>query len=112
MKLKAYVFALIDKRVVTPLYAGISGTIYRRLKQHTWGGKHNEASLAYLMASLETGYKKTRARLDQKELIKQQEIIRKCHVVIYPETDDCKLYFLEAYVAAALKTKCNRFRTH
>ncbi|KUJ63866.1 hypothetical protein AR687_01375 [Flavobacteriaceae bacterium CRH] len=35
----------IGSRII-PVYVGISRTIYRRLRQHAWGKKHNECTLA------------------------------------------------------------------
>ena len=43
-----YIFGEEINGKVTPVYIGISRSVFRRLKQHAWGTKHNECSLAYL----------------------------------------------------------------
>lgn len=95
-----------------PVYVGISGSIFRRLKQHSWGKNDNESTLAYLMAQYNTGHNGKRSKIDPMELERMRSIVRNFKFAVYPESDDYRLYFLEVYVAGALKTKWNRFKTH
>jgi len=107
-----YVFGeTIDEKAV-PRYVGISGTIYRRLKQHGWGKLHNEATLAYLKAASKSNYVGERKDLLYDELRQQQEIIRQYKVVILPELLDFDLYFMEVYLSGKFKTLWNSFKTH
>ena len=72
-----YVFGEVDsKGIVEPVYIGISRTVFRRLYQHTWGTKHNEASFAYLMAKFRLNHKKDRNLLCKNELTFEQQKIK------------------------------------
>lgn len=107
-----YVFAEIDNGKIIPRYVGISGTIFRRLKQHGWGKLHNEATLAYLKAASKSKYKGERKHYPYLEIEKQQKIIRQYKVALLPEPLDFDLYFMEVYFAGKLKTLWNSFKTH
>lgn len=63
-----YIFGEEINGKVTPVYIGISCSIFRRLKQHAWGKKHNECSLAYL---------KTRQRWEIDEKKAERHLITK-----------------------------------
>lgn len=107
-----YVFAeVLDNRTM-PRYVGISGSIFRRLKQHGWGKLDNEATLAYLQAARRLQHTDARKHLPYAEILAQQNIIRQYKVVIIPEIIDFDLYFMEVYIAGKLKTTWNSFRTH
>lgn len=108
-----YVFAETPPdKTISPCYVGISGTIFRRLKQHGWYKLHNEATLAYLKASSKTEYKGERKDLEYPKIEEQQKIIRQYKVAIIPEVNDYDLYFMEVYIAGKLKTLWNSFKTH
>jgi hypothetical protein len=107
-----YLFGESENGFVIPRYVGISGSIYRRLKQHGWGKLHNEATLAYLKASSKSNYIGLRSGLDYEVLLEQQSLIRKYKVAILPEMHDYDLYFMEVYFAGKLKTIWNSFKTH
>jgi len=108
-----YVFAEVSNNGETiPCYVGISGTIFRRLKQHGWHKLHNEATFAYLQASSLNSHQKQRKELEYHLIQEQQNIIRQYKVAIIPEKDDFDLYFMEIYIAGKLKTLWNSFKTH
>ena len=107
-----YVFASKVKDEIIPVYVGISRTIFRRLKQHGWGAKHNEASLAYLMAKKKYDHQGHRHKLKKWKLKEQQEIIREWRVAVYPIKNDYDLYFTEVFAAGMWGTKWNTFKTH
>lgn len=108
-----YVFGEVDSEgIVQPIYIGISRTVFRRLYQHTWGTKHNEASFAYLMAKTRLDHQKSRVLLDQNELAFEQKNIKNYRLVVIPEDLEYDLYFMEVYIAGRLKTKWNSFKTH
>ena len=107
-----YVFGESTRGGVVPRYIGISGTIFRRLKQHGWGKLHNEATLAYLKAASKTQYKGQRKHYPFADIEKQQKIIRQYKVALLPELLDFDLYFMEVYFAGKLKTLWNSFKTH
>lgn len=107
-----YIFGEEMNGKIVPVYVGISRTIYRRLKQHGWGKKHNECSLAYLKARFYDN-KLTRASIDNEtHLVPKKEIIQSYKVVLISVELDYDLYFLEVAIAGLLKTKWNSFRTH
>ncbi len=108
-----YVFGELDEvgRVI-PVYIGISRTVLRRLRQHTWSTNHNECSFAYLKAKHFEKHTKARALLSKNALLLQQEKIKNYRVIVIPEMNDYDLYFMEVYIAGRLKTKWNSFRTH
>jgi hypothetical protein len=107
-----YVFGEKVDEIVIPRYVGISGSIFRRLKQHGWGKLHNEATLAYLKAASKNKFLGKRIELSYVELSKQQELIRQYKVAIISEPLDFDLYFMEVYIAGKLKTHWNTFKTH
>lgn len=107
-----YVFGELENDIVVPKYVGISGSIFRRLKQHGWGKFHNEATLAYLKAASKSDYIGERKNLLYSDLEKQQQIIRQYKVAILPEMLDFDLYFMEVYISGYFKTYWNSFKTH
>lgn len=107
-----YVLGELNKGKIIPIYIGISRTVFRRLRQHVWGKKHNEASLAYLQAKIRIGHAKERLHLDVSEFETEQRIIKDYRLVVIPETNHYDLYFMEVYIAGRLKTKWNSFKTH
>lgn len=110
-----YVFGELDLKSeqVIPKYVGISRTIFRRLKQHGWGKKHNEATLAALKAIYKkTHTEKLRSTMKEDIIKEQQEIIRNYKVVILPIENDYDMYFIEVYLAGVWKTEWNSFKTH
>jgi hypothetical protein len=104
----------------TAEYVGISNTIIRRLKQHLYGKKHNEASFAYLMARQEheesTGNGHHGLRNDfpfdgyRKNI--QKHMIEKWGFTTHPLSGGYSLSFSEIYISAVLKTKWNSFDPH
>lgn len=108
-----YVFGeLYETGNVIPVYVGISRTIFRRLYQHTWGTKHNEASFAYLKAKSRLEHSTKRETLALSEIQSEQEKIKNYRLIVIPELNDYDLYFMEVYIAGKLKTKWNSFKTH
>jgi hypothetical protein len=100
--------------MVVPIYVGISRTAYKRLRQHGFGGNHNESSLAYLIAK-HHNKKISRANIhiDFKDDFKlKKSEVQSLRVAMYPIENDYDLYFLEVAIAGLLKTKWNSFRTH
>lgn len=108
-----YVFGESDKKgTITPVYIGISRSVFRRLYQHVWRGNHNQASLAYLHVKDNELHTGGRDLVESTKLHKMQKEIRNYKVLVIPETDDYDLYFMEVYIAGKLKTKWNSFKTH
>lgn len=101
----------------SPVYAGISRKLQKRLRHHFLGKKHTEASLAYLMARHE--YDITHQEIFMKErkdfpfskyrIDIQKEMQDKWEVVIIPMVDYYKMYFLEYAIAVHWKCKWNAF---
>lgn len=110
-----YVFAEEIGGVITPVYVGISRTIFRRLKQHGWGSLHNQCTLAYLIAINKfhnNKYKGLRTDIDNEKLEFGKNIVRNYKVAMIHVPEDFNLYFLEVTLAGYWKTKWNSFRTH
>jgi hypothetical protein len=110
-----YVFGDEVKGKIIPVYIGISRTIFRRLKQHAWGKKHNECSLAYLKTRekwLSDGKDIGRSTILNNDMLPAKSIIENYKVVLYHIPNDYDLYFLEVVLAGLLRTKWNSFRTH
>lgn len=101
-----------EKGEIKPIYIGISRTVFRRLRQHVWGNKHNEATLAYLKAKKRIDHNKGRLELAPEKLKEEQEEIKKYHLIVIPETNYYDMYFMEVYIAGRLKTLWNSFKTH
>jgi len=103
-----------------PVYVGISGTIIRRLKYHLFGLKENESSLVYLIANekyqfkygIEHNGQRKDFPFDEFRLQIQSEIISKWSFKYFPIENGYQLSFSEIYVACALKTRWNTFKTH
>lgn len=110
-----YIFGDEVNGKIIPVYIGISRSIFRRLKQHAWGKKHNECSLAYLKTrekgiteNIEIG----RSTVTNDDMLPAKEIIQNYKVVLVPEKNDYDLYFLEVALAGIFSTKWNSFKTH
>ena len=95
---------------MTPVYIGISRTVYRRIRQHGWGKNHNECTLAYLKLKEKQGH--SRANSTNEDLEPYKKKIREFKVVLIQEQNDYNLYFLEVALAGIFKTRWNSFRTH
>lgn len=97
-----------------PVYVGISRKVVKRVKQHMCGKRHNEASLAYLIAKEKSGF--GGERKDMKDNEEFQQIKRKMReewkIRIIEVDDPYVRYFSEIYFAAKLKTCWNDFETH
>ena len=103
-----------------PIYVGISGTVIRRLKYHLFGQKDNESSFVYLMARKqhenEIGKKYTGKRSDfvfddyRDEI--QKEMKEKWSFKYIQIENGYFLSFIEIYIACALETNWNTFKTH
>lgn len=110
-----YIFGEEKEGIVIPVYIGISRTVFRRLRQHAWGKKHNECTLAYLKTRekwLSEGKKIGRATISNEDMLPAKSIIQNYKVVLWPVPHDYDLYFLEVVLAGKFKTKWNSFRTH
>lgn len=99
-----------------PVYAGISRTILRRIKQHFLGVEHNQASLAFLIARTEYGLEYNGQRrhfpfdIHRKKI--QSEMKNNWGIKIIPIDDNYLLYFCEIILSCELKTYWNTFETH
>lgn len=106
-----YIFGEEQNGNVIPMYVGISRTVFRRLRQHTFGKNHNQCSLAYL----KTKHQKaeiTRKTVTNEDMLPAKTIIQNYKVVLVPVQNDYDLYFLEVVLAGKFRTKWNSFKTH
>jgi hypothetical protein len=101
-----------------PLYVGISRTVVQRLRQQGTGNTHFDASLAYLMATVETGHTMKRPDAMQDPAFRAafdqaKAVLRDCSVAFIDIDNPLELYLFEAYCAMELDTcEWNTFRTH
>lgn len=110
-----YIFGEEINEKVTPVYIGISRSVFRRLKQHAWGTKHNECSLAYLKTRHQWQSEKkeiSRATIKNQDMLQSKAIIQNYKVVLVEVQNDYDLYFLEVALAGIFRTKWNSFKTH
>lgn len=110
-----YIFGDEVNGKITPVYVGISRSIFRRLKQHAWGTKHNECSLAYLKTKHQWELEKkkiSRATTTSRDMLIAKDIIQNYRVVLVEVQNDYDLYFLEVALAGIFRTKWNSFKTH
>ncbi len=110
-----YVFGEKIEDRILPVYLGISRTVNRRLRQHGFGKKHNECTLAYILANhanFESKFNLGRAQLPTDLLSIEREKVRNCKVALYSVESNYELYFHEVAIAGLLKTKFNKFKTH
>lgn len=110
-----YIFGDEVDGKVTPVYVGISRSIFRRLKQHAWGTKHNECSLAYLKTKHQWESEKkeiSRATITNQDMLAAKAVIQNYKVVLVEVQNDYDLYFLEVTLAGIFRTKWNSFKTH
>jgi predicted GIY-YIG superfamily endonuclease len=106
-----YIFGEEQNGKVIPVYVGISRTVFRRLRQHTFGKNHNQCSLAYL----KTKHQKaeiTRKTVTNEDMLPAKKIIQNYKVDLIEVQNDYDLYFLELVLAGKFKTKWNSFKTH
>lgn len=106
-----YIFGEEQNGKVIPVYVGISRTVFRRLRQHTFGKNHNQCSLAYL----KTKHQKaeiTRKTVTNEDMLPAKKIIQNYKVALIEVQNDYDLYFLEVVLAGKFKTKWNSFKTH
>lgn len=104
----------IDDKII-PVYVGISRSVFRRLKQHAWGKKHNECTLAYLKTKYQfesEGKQFYRIISTEEDMLPAKLLIRNFKVVLVNIENDYELYFLEVALAGIFKTKWNSFKTH
>lgn len=112
-----YVFGETQQNQVQPIYVGITRDFTRRLKQHGWGKRTNECTLAYNMAKAARNNGNFKEKgiifkdLDS-DLERMKKEVRNLKVVLYPVADDYLLYFYEVVLAGIYKAKWNSFRTH
>ena len=98
----------------TPVYVGTSRTIFRRLRQHGWGTKQGQCSLACTIAQdilYGTEFLNEKLHIPHAELTEAKEKVQDFKVCLMPVDEDYDLYFLEVALAGLLKTKWNNFRT-
>jgi hypothetical protein len=101
-----------------PFYVGISRSVLARLRQHTIGKSHFDASLTFSMAREKTGWAGKR-ELAMKEpaflsvFADAQARLQRCQVATVKIENDLEIYLFEAFAAIELDTcKWNTFRTH
>ena len=110
-----YIFGDEVNGKVIPVYVGISRSVFRRLKQHAWGKKHNECSLAYLKTRHQwelEGKQINRKSITNENMLPAKAIIQNFKVVLVEVQNDYDLYFLEVALAGIFNTKWNSFKTH
>lgn len=110
-----YIFGEEIKGKIIPVYVGISRSVFRRLKQHAWGKKHNECTLAYLKTKYQyesEGKQFYRIISTEEDMLPAKLLIRNFKVVLVNIENDYELYFLEVALAGIFKTKWNSFKTH
>ena len=110
-----YIFGDEVNGKVIPVYVGISRSIFRRLKQHAWGMKHNECSLAYLKTKHNWALEDkivNRASIRDQDMLSAKSVIQNYKVVLVEVQNDYDLYFLEVTLAGIFRTKWNSFKTH
>lgn len=109
-------YVLIEKK--TPIYVGISRTVFQRLLQHVKGKTHFDASLAYRIAVSEDEHRSTRsgcmASSEFQRLFDAAKDYLKTLNVAYVEiANPLELYVFEPFCAITLNThQWNTFRTH
>ena len=109
-----YVFIDVDH----PVYVGISQTVFRRLRQHVLGTTHNDATLAYRIATSQEPHnmKRDDAMADEKfqgHFAAAQDYLKRLNVAFIEIQNPVELYIFEAYCAMELGTgKMNTFETH
>ena len=110
-----YIFGDEFDGKIIPVYVGISRSVFRRLKQHAWGKKHNECSLAYLKSKNQFEIEEkviSRATITNDDMLPAKAIIQNYKVVLVEVQNDYDLYFLEVALAGIFSTKWNSFKTH
>ncbi|MFD2907520.1 hypothetical protein ACFSX9_02110 [Flavobacterium ardleyense] len=110
-----YIFGDEFDGKIIPVYVGISRSVFRRLKQHAWGKKHNECSLAYLKSKNQFEIEEkviSRATITNEDMLPAKTIIQNYKVVLVEVQNDYDLYFLEVALAGIFSTKWNSFKTH
>jgi hypothetical protein len=101
-----------------PFYVGISRKVITRLRQHSTGKTHYDASLAYGMATEKVPHKKTRGDAMRDPAFRRafkeaQDLLGACAVSFIEIRNPLEIYLFEAYSAMALDTcEWNTFRTH
>ncbi len=108
-------YVLLDRN--QPIYVGISRTVAQRLLQHIKGRTHNDASLAYRIASDHYPHSLKRAVIMKhhafkEEFEKAKAYCKSLKVAFIEIQNDLELYLFEVYCAMELNTKWNTFRTH
>ena len=88
-------------------YVGISRRVLQRLKQHVQGRSHNDASLAYRMATEKLKHKFTRDEAMNDAAFREafdeaKKLLNGCSVAIVPIENPVELYSFEAYCAMEL----------
>lgn len=106
-----YIFGEEQNGRVIPIYVGISRTVFRRLRQHTFGKNHNQCSLAYLKTK-QWNTEITRENVTNEDMLPAKKIIQNYNVALVPVQNDYDLYFLEVALAGIFRTKWNSFKTH
>lgn len=113
-------YVLLEKE--TPIYVGISRSVFARLRQHVFGKTHFDASLAFRVAMQRHPdraiAKLTRSKAMDDPLFgtsfaEAQTYLRSLRVATVEITNPLELYIFEPYCAIALDThQWNSFETH
>ncbi|MCF5709635.1 excinuclease ABC subunit C [Pseudomonas syringae] len=113
-------YVLIDNG--SPIYVGISRSVFARLRQHVFGKTHFDASLAFRVAMQRhpnrTIEKLTRSKAMDDPLFgtsfaEAQTYLRSLQVATVEIANPLELYIFEPYCALALDThQWNSFETH
>jgi hypothetical protein len=103
-----------------PFYVGISSTVKRRLRQHFFGDTHNQATLAFMMATNELrermgkSFEGLRGAFPFHEY--RPHIQAKLHasttIRVIPIADSFELALSEIYYSCYFGCKWNSFETH
>ena len=101
------------------LYTGISRTVIERINAHVNRTDYRTATWAYGIAKYEYRIDKNdeKAKIPEGERIKritnnQKEKLKKYYISFIHEPDNFMIHIAEGYVACALESEWNSFRTH
>jgi predicted GIY-YIG superfamily endonuclease len=98
-----------------PFYVGISRAVIRRLRKHSTGKRHNEATFLYACLKEHLEHKGVRSRIRMGCLVGQyfRRWLKAQRVAILPLANPVERYVFELYSSMRLRTgRWNHFETH